>query len=54
MQERAKASQQGRGKLGKQLDAQKSQTQTETLAQNARDNVAHREADNAAQARNWD
>lgn len=51
-QERVKASQ-GKGKLGKQLDAQKSQSQTGTLAQTARDNVAARDADAAAQARNW-
>ncbi|KAK5120932.1 hypothetical protein LTR85_005716 [Meristemomyces frigidus] len=51
-EERAKASQ-GKGKLGRQLDAQKAQTQTGTLAQNARDNVATRDADAAAQTRNW-
>ncbi|KAF2214684.1 hypothetical protein CERZMDRAFT_82623 [Cercospora zeae-maydis SCOH1-5] len=49
-EERAKAAQ-GKGKLGKQLDAQKSQTQKDTLAQTARDNVAARDADAAAQAR---
>ena len=54
IQERAKASQGGKGKLGKQLDAQKSQTQSDTLAQSARDNVAQRDADASAQARNWD
>lgn len=54
LQERAKTSQQGKGKLGKQLDAQRSQTQADTLAQNARDNVAQRDADTAAQTRNWD
>ncbi|KAK4506943.1 hypothetical protein PRZ48_000676 [Zasmidium cellare] len=51
-EERLKASQ-GKGKLGKQLDAQRGQTQTGTLAQNARDNVAARDADAAAEARNW-
>jgi hypothetical protein len=51
-QERAKASQ-GKGKLGKQLDAQRSQTQSDTLKQNARDNVAARDADSGAQARQW-
>lgn len=49
-QERLKAAQ-GKGKLGKQLDAQKSQTQKDTLASTARENVAAREADAAAQAR---
>ncbi|KAK5168253.1 uncharacterized protein LTR77_006822 [Saxophila tyrrhenica] len=52
-EERAKASQ-GKGKLGRQLDAQKSQTQSDTLAQSARENVAARDADASAQARNWD
>jgi hypothetical protein len=51
-QERAKASQ-GKGKLGKQLDAQRSQTQSDTLKQNARDNVAARDADSGAQARQY-
>ena len=51
-QERVKASQ-GKGKLGKQLDAQRSQTQASTLAATARDNVAAREADALAQARNY-
>lgn len=49
-QERLKAAQ-GKGKLGKQLDAQKSQTQKDTLASTARENVAAREADAVAQAR---
>ncbi|KAL1585260.1 hypothetical protein WHR41_05871 [Cladosporium halotolerans] len=54
-EERAKASQGGaaKGKLGKQLDAQRSQTQSDTLKQNARDNVAARDADAGAQARQW-
>jgi hypothetical protein len=52
-QERAKASQGGKGKLGKQLDAQRSQTQSDTLKQTARDNVAARDADSGAQARQW-
>ncbi|KAK5160158.1 hypothetical protein LTS14_002265 [Recurvomyces mirabilis] len=51
--ERAKANTQGRGKLGKQLDAQRSQSQANALAQTARDNVASRDADAAAQARNY-
>jgi hypothetical protein len=51
-QERAKASQ-GKGKLGKQLDAQRSQTQSDTLKQNARDNIAVRNADDGAQARQY-
>ncbi|KAK3672260.1 hypothetical protein LTR78_007800 [Recurvomyces mirabilis] len=52
-EERAKANTQGRGKLGKQLDAQRSQSQANALAQTARDNVASRDADAAAQARNY-
>jgi len=52
-EERAKASQGGKGKLGKQLDAQRSQTQSDTLKQTARDNVAVRDADSGAQARQW-
>ena len=51
-QERAKASQ-GKGKLGKQLDAQRSQTQSDTLKQNARDNIAARDADAGAQTRQY-
>ncbi|TKA28586.1 hypothetical protein B0A50_02913 [Salinomyces thailandicus] len=53
-EERAKASQgPGRGKLARQLDQQKGQSQTGILAQNARENVAVREADASAQTRNW-
>ncbi|CAK3885654.1 Hypothetical predicted protein [Lecanosticta acicola] len=51
-EERQKATQ-GKGKLGKQLDAQKAQTHTGTLQQIAQDNVAARDADAAAQARNY-
>ncbi|KAM0702955.1 hypothetical protein Q7P35_010387 [Cladosporium inversicolor] len=51
-EERAKASQ-GKGKLGKQLDAQRSQTQSTTLKQSARDNIAARDADSGAQARQY-
>jgi len=49
-EERAKASQ-GKGKLGKQLDAQKARTQADTLAQTSKDNRAARDADAAADAR---
>lgn len=53
-QERAKAAQgQSKGKLGRQLDQQKGQSQTGILAQNARENVAAREADAATEARNY-
>jgi hypothetical protein len=52
-QERAKASQGGKGKLGKQLDAQRAQTQSGTLKQTARDNLAARDADSGAQARQY-
>nr|POE54913.1 hypothetical protein CFP56_64586 [Quercus suber] len=51
-EERARAAQ-GKGKLGKQLDAQKGQTQASVLAQTARDNVAAREADSVAQTRSY-
>ncbi|RMY14661.1 hypothetical protein D0868_01325 [Hortaea werneckii] len=52
--ERAKASQsQNKGKLGRQLDQQRGQSQTGILAQNARDNVAARDADAATEARNY-
>ncbi|KYG40501.1 hypothetical protein M433DRAFT_160338 [Acidomyces richmondensis BFW] len=54
-EKRARASQSGsKGKLGRQLDAQRSQTQTQTLVQNAQDNIATRNADANAAARNWD
>ncbi|KAF2154593.1 hypothetical protein K461DRAFT_275720 [Myriangium duriaei CBS 260.36] len=43
-EERMKASQKG-GKLGKQLNAQKSKTQAQTLAQASKDNTAARDAD---------
>ncbi|KAF2765069.1 hypothetical protein EJ03DRAFT_355236 [Teratosphaeria nubilosa] len=52
-EERAKATPGPKGKLGKQLDAQRTQTQADTLARNARDNVAQRDADANAAARNW-
>ncbi|KAK0272714.1 hypothetical protein LTR35_012680 [Friedmanniomyces endolithicus] len=52
-EERAKACAQGKGKLGKQLDAQRGQSQANALAQTARDNVAARDADAAAQTRNY-
>jgi len=53
-QERAKASQGGaKGKLGKQLDAQRAQTQSDTRKQTARDNLAARDADSGAQTRQW-
>nr|OQO20378.1 hypothetical protein B0A51_09965 [Rachicladosporium sp. CCFEE 5018] len=44
---------QNSGKLGKQLSAQKAQTQTETLAQTAKENLARREADQAGVVRNY-
>ncbi|KAK1030736.1 hypothetical protein LTR33_017052 [Friedmanniomyces endolithicus] len=52
-EERAKAGAQGKGKLGKQLDAQRGQSQANALAQTARDNVAARDADAAAQTRSY-
>jgi len=42
---------QGKGKLAKQLDAQRSQTQAETLAQASRENRLGRESDASAQIR---
>jgi len=44
---------QGKGKLGRQLDAQKAQTQGDVLVQNARENLAARNADVATDARNY-
>ncbi|OQO12269.1 hypothetical protein B0A48_02910 [Cryoendolithus antarcticus] len=44
---------QNSGKLGKQLSAQKAQTQTETLAQTAKENLARREADQAGVVRSY-
>nr|POE49359.1 hypothetical protein CFP56_32509 [Quercus suber] len=51
-EDRARATQ-GKGKLGKQLAAQRSQTQATVLAQTAKDNVAAREADSVAQTRSY-
>lgn len=51
-QERAKAGQ-GKGKLGRQLDAQRAQTHTDTLAAVSAENRAARDADAAAEARTW-
>ncbi|KAK5116025.1 hypothetical protein LTR62_000481 [Meristemomyces frigidus] len=52
-EERRKASTQGKGKLGRQLDAERGQNQNSTLAQTARENVAARDADAATQVRNY-
>lgn len=52
-EERLKSGQGSKGKLGKQLDAQKAQTQTGTLAQSARENVAARDADAQQQVRDY-
>ncbi|PYI03277.1 hypothetical protein BO78DRAFT_399890 [Aspergillus sclerotiicarbonarius CBS 121057] len=43
----------GKGKLGTKLAAQKAQTQTQTLNEASRDEVAARDADGAAEARRW-
>ncbi|KAL1306899.1 hypothetical protein AAFC00_005543 [Neodothiora populina] len=51
-EERAKAGQ-GKGKLGRQLDAQKAQTHTGTLAAASAENRAARDADAANEARAW-
>ncbi|GAB7361160.1 hypothetical protein MBLNU230_g1193t1 [Neophaeotheca triangularis] len=51
---RAQNSQQ-KGKLGKRLEAQRARTQAGTLAQGARENLAHREVDgNDKGVREWD
>ncbi|PYH90633.1 hypothetical protein BO71DRAFT_334035 [Aspergillus ellipticus CBS 707.79] len=47
------ASTAGKGKLGSKLAAQKAQTQSQTLNEASRDEVAARDADGAAQARAW-
>lgn len=54
-QERAKAAQGqgGKGKLARQLDAQKTQTHNTTLAATSAENRAARDADAGAQARAW-
>ena len=52
LQERAKRNQ-GEGKLGKQLEAQKRQTVNATLEQVSKENRAARDADAAAEARQW-
>ncbi|KAK8196488.1 hypothetical protein M8818_006653 [Zalaria obscura] len=51
-EERAKAAQ-GKGKLGRQLDAQKARTHNDTLTQVSRENRAARDMDAAAETRNW-
>ncbi|KAK4968740.1 hypothetical protein LTR66_010352 [Elasticomyces elasticus] len=51
-EERAMAAQ-GKGKLGKQLDARKAMTNSAALAQVSRETRAARDADAAAEARNW-
>lgn len=52
-QQRASTQGQATGKLGQKLNQQKQQSQTATLAENAKDNVAVRDADAAAKARDW-
>lgn len=52
-QARAQATQEGKGKLGKQLDNQRKLSQAGVLAETARDNVAKRDADATAATRNW-
>ncbi|KAI1847432.1 hypothetical protein JX266_006657 [Neoarthrinium moseri] len=51
---RAKSAQKSTGKLGEQLQAQKKQTRQDTLNAASRDELRAREADQAAQARNYD
>ncbi|KAL9625822.1 MAG: hypothetical protein Q9160_000142 [Pyrenula sp. 1 TL-2023] len=53
-EERAtRSSSAAQGKLGKQLAAQKAQTRTDVLAETSRDERSARDADAAAEARNW-
>lgn len=57
IQERAKAAGGGskpKGNLQRQLDAQKSQTQSDTLSAAARENLDTRNVDAADKQRNWD
>ncbi|TKX20006.1 hypothetical protein C1H76_7890 [Elsinoe australis] len=49
--EERKLSAQGKGKLGKQLDAQKKMTNNETLAQVSKENRAARDMDNNHESR---
>ncbi|KAH8675832.1 hypothetical protein BX600DRAFT_508036 [Xylariales sp. PMI_506] len=51
---RAKAAQKTTGKLGTQLQAQKKQTRQDTLKEASENEVRAREAEQAAQARNFD
>ncbi|KAI9710937.1 MAG: hypothetical protein M1820_002374 [Bogoriella megaspora] len=53
MSERANKNQ-GKGALGKKLDAQRQQTRTDTLEEVSRENRRVRDADAQAQTRNWD
>ncbi|KAK5717993.1 hypothetical protein LTR15_008836 [Elasticomyces elasticus] len=50
-EERARSSSASKGKLGRQLDAQRGQSQANALAQTARENVAARDADRGAETR---
>ncbi|QIX02515.1 hypothetical protein AMS68_008032 [Peltaster fructicola] len=50
---RAAAQGSSKGALGQKLNQQRQQSQTATLAQNARDNLAVRDADTATQARKY-
>ncbi|KAI0146556.1 hypothetical protein BJ166DRAFT_629099 [Pestalotiopsis sp. NC0098] len=51
---RAKASQKTSGKLSEQLQAQRKQTRQDTLKEASRNELRARDADEAAQARNYD
>ncbi|KAH6660170.1 hypothetical protein BKA67DRAFT_653371 [Truncatella angustata] len=51
---RAKAAQKTTGKLSEQLQAQKRQTRQDTLNEASQNELRAREADQAAQARNYD
>jgi len=53
LQERAARANQPKGKLGQTLASQKQQTRNETLGNVSREERRNRDADEGAEARNW-
>ena len=53
VQERAARAKQSKGKLGQALASQKQQTRNETLGDASREERRNRDADEGAEARNW-
>ena len=53
IQHQARANKPATGDLAKKLEAQKKQTQSQTLQQAARENRQQREADQATETRNY-